>query len=100
MGLFGKEKGEGDGSGEQPKGQTESSNDSERAQDDPRNIGDQNEENSAAARGAEVELTPEERQEQIKSAAPDGGEIEETPTWEESLEDEGPLRGRVTGRRL
>jgi phospholipid/cholesterol/gamma-HCH transport system ATP-binding protein len=90
MDLFNREKGEGDGSGEQPKGPTESGNDSERAQNDPRNIGDQNEDNSAAARGAEVELTPEEREEQVKSAAPDGGEIEETPTWDESLKDSGP----------
>ncbi len=47
--------------------------------DDPRNISDQNEEHSAEARGAEVELSPEERQEQVKSAAPDGGEIQELP---------------------
>ena len=53
--------------------------DSERAQDDPRNISGQNEEHSAAARGAEVELTPEEREDQVKSAAPDGGEIQELP---------------------
>jgi phospholipid/cholesterol/gamma-HCH transport system ATP-binding protein len=59
----------------------EDSKDEERADDDPRNIGDQSEEHSAQARGAEVELSPEEREEQIKSAAPDGGEIEETPEW-------------------
>ena len=47
--------------------------------DDPRNISDQNEEHSAEARGAQVELSPEERQEQVKSAAPDGGEIQELP---------------------
>ncbi|HSY38642.1 MAG TPA: ATP-binding cassette domain-containing protein [Polyangia bacterium] len=47
--------------------------------DDPRNVSDQNEEHSAAARGAEVELSPEEREEQIKSAAPDGGDIQELP---------------------
>ncbi len=49
--------------------------------DDPRNISDQDEEYSASARGAEVDLSPEEREEQIKSAAPDGGEIQETPDW-------------------
>ncbi len=47
--------------------------------DDPRNVSDQNEEHSAKARGAEVELTPEEREEQITSAAPDGGDIQELP---------------------
>jgi phospholipid/cholesterol/gamma-HCH transport system ATP-binding protein len=47
--------------------------------DDPRNISDQKEEHSAEARGAEVELSPEEREEQVKSAAPDGGEIQELP---------------------
>jgi phospholipid/cholesterol/gamma-HCH transport system ATP-binding protein len=59
------------------------------ASDDPRNIGDQSEEHSASARGAEVELSPEEREEQIKSAAPHGGEIEDTPTWEEAQDSEG-----------
>jgi phospholipid/cholesterol/gamma-HCH transport system ATP-binding protein len=59
------------------------------ASDDPRNIGDQSEEHSAQARGAEVELSPEEREEQIKSAAPHGGEIEETPTWEQAQDSEG-----------
>jgi phospholipid/cholesterol/gamma-HCH transport system ATP-binding protein len=59
------------------------------ASDDPRNIGDQSEEHSAEARGAEVELSPEEREEQIKSAAPHGGEIEETPTWEQAQDSEG-----------
>jgi phospholipid/cholesterol/gamma-HCH transport system ATP-binding protein len=57
--------------------------------DDPRNINDQSEEHSAAARGAEVDLTPEEREEKITSAAPHGGDIEETPTWEEAQEEEG-----------
>ncbi len=47
--------------------------------DDPRNISDQSEEHSAEARGAQVELSPEERQEQVKSAAPDGGDIQELP---------------------
>ena len=47
--------------------------------DDPRNVSDQNEEHSAEARGAQVELTPEERQEQVKSAARDGGDIQDLP---------------------
>jgi phospholipid/cholesterol/gamma-HCH transport system ATP-binding protein len=47
--------------------------------DDPRNISGQSEEHNAEARGAEVELSPEEREEQVKSAAPDGGEIQELP---------------------
>ena len=47
------------------------------ASDDPRNISDQSEEHNAEARGAQVELSPEERQEQVKSAAPDGGEIQD-----------------------
>jgi phospholipid/cholesterol/gamma-HCH transport system ATP-binding protein len=59
------------------------------ANDDPRNIGDQSEEHSAQARGAEVELSPEEREEQIKSAAPHDGEIQDTPTWEEAKNSEG-----------
>jgi phospholipid/cholesterol/gamma-HCH transport system ATP-binding protein len=46
---------------------------------DPRNIGDQDEDHSAAARGAEVDLSPEEREEGIKSAAPHGGEIQDVP---------------------
>jgi phospholipid/cholesterol/gamma-HCH transport system ATP-binding protein len=49
-------------------------------ENDPRNVGKQDEEHSAKARGAEVELSPEEREEQIKSAAPDGGEIQEVPS--------------------
>jgi phospholipid/cholesterol/gamma-HCH transport system ATP-binding protein len=90
MGLFnrgGDKQGE---QGDEPQRNppTESGNDDERSDDDPRNIGDQNEETSASARGAEVDLSPEEREEQIKSAAPDGGEIEDTPTWEEALKDE------------
>jgi phospholipid/cholesterol/gamma-HCH transport system ATP-binding protein len=59
--------------------QREDSDDSARAENDPRNIGGQNEEHSAAARGAEMDLSPEERQEQVKSAAPDGGEIQPLP---------------------
>ncbi|MEA2160327.1 MAG: phospholipid/cholesterol/gamma-HCH transport system ATP-binding protein, partial [Solirubrobacteraceae bacterium] len=60
------------------------------ADNDPRNIGDQSEENSASARGAEVEMSPEEREQNIKSAAPDGGEIKDTPSMEEARHDEGP----------
>ena len=56
------------------------------APDDPREIGDQSEDKSAAARGAEVELSPEEREEQVTSAAPHGGEIEEAPRWEQTDE--------------
>ncbi|MGO9884693.1 MAG: ABC transporter ATP-binding protein [Solirubrobacteraceae bacterium] len=53
------------------------------ADDDPRNIGDQSEENNAATRGAEVELSPEEREDRVKSAAPHGGDIEDAPRWEQ-----------------
>jgi phospholipid/cholesterol/gamma-HCH transport system ATP-binding protein len=53
--------------------------DSERADGDPRNISDQSHEHNAQARGAEVELSPEERRDQVKSAAPDGGEIKDVP---------------------
>jgi phospholipid/cholesterol/gamma-HCH transport system ATP-binding protein len=56
---------------------------------DPREIGHQSEEHSAEARGAEVELSPQEREEKITSAAPHGGEIEDTPTWEEAQQSEG-----------
>ncbi|MFZ0040249.1 MAG: ATP-binding cassette domain-containing protein [Solirubrobacteraceae bacterium] len=64
--------------------------DEEGASSDPRDIGGQNEEHNAEARGAEVDLSPEEREDQIKSAAPDDGEIQETPEWpaEESERDE------------
>jgi phospholipid/cholesterol/gamma-HCH transport system ATP-binding protein len=63
--------------------------------DDPRELSDQNEEHSAEARGAQVELSPEEREEQIKSAAPDGGEIQELPDQPaaESERDEGRDEG-------
>jgi phospholipid/cholesterol/gamma-HCH transport system ATP-binding protein len=47
--------------------------------DDPRNISDQSEEHNAEARGARVELSPEEREEQVTSAAPDGAEIQDVP---------------------
>jgi phospholipid/cholesterol/gamma-HCH transport system ATP-binding protein len=68
--------------------------DSERADDDPRNISDQSEEHSAEARGAEVELSPEERRDQVKSAAPDGGEIKDVPAepGRESERDAGETR--------
>jgi phospholipid/cholesterol/gamma-HCH transport system ATP-binding protein len=49
------------------------------ASGDPRHISDQSEEHNAEARGAQVELSPEERREQVTSAAPDGGEIQELP---------------------
>jgi phospholipid/cholesterol/gamma-HCH transport system ATP-binding protein len=62
--------------------------DQERMSDDPRDIGDQKEENSAAARGATVDLSPEEREQQVTSAAPHGGDIEDTPRWEASDGDE------------
>jgi phospholipid/cholesterol/gamma-HCH transport system ATP-binding protein len=73
----------------------ESGNDAERAEDDPRHVSDQNEEHSAEARGAEVELSPEEREEGITSAAPDGGEIQDTPEWpaEESQKDQARAEG-------
>jgi phospholipid/cholesterol/gamma-HCH transport system ATP-binding protein len=70
----------------------EDSNEESRADDDPRNIGDQSEEHSAAARGAEVELSPEEREDQVKSAAPDGGGIEETPEWPAAESDRERVR--------
>ncbi len=49
------------------------------ASEDPRHISDQSEEHSAEARGAQVELSPAEREDQVKSAAPDGGEIQQLP---------------------
>ncbi len=58
-------------------------------QDDPRNIGEQDSEHDASARGAEVELSPEEREEQVTSAAPHGGEIEDTPRWEPDNDGDG-----------
>jgi hypothetical protein len=39
------------------------SDDEPTAQDDPRNIGDQSDEHSAEARDAQVDLSPEEREE-------------------------------------
>jgi len=49
------------------------------ASDDPRQISDQSEDHNAQARGAQVELSPEERRENVTSAAPDGGDIQELP---------------------
>jgi phospholipid/cholesterol/gamma-HCH transport system ATP-binding protein len=65
------------------------------ASDDPRNISDQNQEHSAEARGTQVDLSAEERQEQVKSAAPDGGEIQDLPVQPaaESERDAEPREG-------
>src|SRR5581483_6559414 len=85
---------------EQSGGGREDSDDSSRADDDPRNIGDQSEEHNAEARDAQVELSPEEREEQITSAAPHDGDIEETPEWpgaEDHAEGEG--EGESEGER-
>jgi phospholipid/cholesterol/gamma-HCH transport system ATP-binding protein len=46
---------------------------------DPRNISDQSDEHNADARGARVELSPEEREQNLTSAAPGGGDIQEAP---------------------
>jgi phospholipid/cholesterol/gamma-HCH transport system ATP-binding protein len=70
----------------------EDSDDSERSEDDPRNIGDQTKEHNAEARNAQVELSPEEREEQVTSAAPHDGDIEETPEWP-GAEDDGDAEG-------
>src|SRR5581483_1079291 len=80
---------------EQSGGGREDSDDASRADDDPRNIGDQSEEHNAESRGAQVELSPEEREEQITSAAPHDGDIEDTPEWpgEESQHDEAEAEG-------
>ncbi len=59
------------------------------ASDDPRHISDQSAEHNAEARGAQVELSPEERQEQVSSAAPDGGDIQESGS-RVSVVDESP----------
>jgi phospholipid/cholesterol/gamma-HCH transport system ATP-binding protein len=72
-----------------PGGGRDGSGDAARADSDPRNVGGQNEEHNAAARGAEIDLSPDEREQGVKSAAPDGGEIQDTPAWpaEESARD-------------
>ena len=49
------------------------------ASDDPRDISDQSAEHNAEARGAQVEMSLEERREQVSSAAPGGGDIQEVP---------------------
>jgi phospholipid/cholesterol/gamma-HCH transport system ATP-binding protein len=49
------------------------------ASDDPRHISDQSVEHNASARDAQVELSPEERRENVSSAAPDGGDIQDVP---------------------
>ena len=73
-----------------PGGGRDGSGDAARADSDPRNVGGQNEEHNAAARGAEIDLSPDEREQGVKSAAPDGGEIQDTPAWpaEESARDQ------------
>ncbi len=70
-------------------GGSEGSRSSHDASEDPRNIGDQSDEHNAEARGATVDLSPQEREEKITSAAPHGGEIEDTPSWEEAQHEEG-----------
>ena len=60
------------------------------ASGDPRNISDQSEEHNAQARGAQVELSPEERRENVTSAAPDGGSVRESSRV--SVVDEAPPR--------
>jgi phospholipid/cholesterol/gamma-HCH transport system ATP-binding protein len=77
--------------------QREDSDDSARAEGDPRNIGGQNEEHSAAARGAEVDLSPEEREDQVKSAAPDGGEIQALPDAPAAQEHDGQQGAQAEG---
>jgi phospholipid/cholesterol/gamma-HCH transport system ATP-binding protein len=49
------------------------------ASDDPRHISDQSVKHNASARDAQVELSPEERRENVSSAAPDGGDIQDVP---------------------
>ena len=73
-----------------------SSDDQELADNDPREIGGQDEGHNAQARGAEIELSPEEREEQIKSAAPDGGEIQELP--DRKAEERNQDGGRPEGQ--
>src|ERR1700749_1624941 len=67
------------------------------ASDDPRNVFDQNEEHNAEARGAQVELSPEEREEQVKSAAPDGGEIQELPDRPAADDEQDGARHETAG---
>ena len=65
--------------------------------DDPRNISDQSLEHSAEARGAEMELSPDERRDQVKSAAPEGGEIQDVPA-EPGRESERDAERERSGR--
>jgi phospholipid/cholesterol/gamma-HCH transport system ATP-binding protein len=78
-----KEPGDSEGSGG-----SEGSAGSGDSSEDPRSIGDQSDEHSAEARGATVDLSPQEREEKITSAAPHGGEIEDTPSWEGAQHEE------------
>jgi len=72
-----------EGDGHQAQGSASAQGDGDNFDDDdPRHIGGQSEEHNAEARGAEVDLSPEEKEDQIKSAAPDGGEIKDTPIWD------------------
>jgi phospholipid/cholesterol/gamma-HCH transport system ATP-binding protein len=81
-----------DGDPRNEQGQGPATADDEREDRDPRNISGQSEEHNAEARGARVELSPEEREEQIKSAAPEGGEIRQVPD-EPAREDEHGAEG-------
>jgi phospholipid/cholesterol/gamma-HCH transport system ATP-binding protein len=69
----------------------------ENASDDPRHVSDQSEEHNAESRGAQVELSPEERQDQVKSAAPDGGEIQDLPDQPAETQRE-EARGEAAGK--
>ncbi len=69
----------------------------ENTSEDPRNVSDQSEEHNAEARGAQVELSPQEREEQVKSAAPDGGEIQDLPEQPAAESDGAAERGHVAG---
>src|SRR5437868_1768659 len=63
--------------------------------EDPRHITGQSEEHNAEARGAQVELTPQERQEQISSAAPDGAGIQDVPDRPAAEDERGGSRVSV-----
>jgi phospholipid/cholesterol/gamma-HCH transport system ATP-binding protein len=69
----------------------------ENANDDPRHISDQSEEHNAEARGAQVELSPEERQEQVTSAAPDDGDIQDVPDQPAAETEREEARGEHAG---
>jgi hypothetical protein len=68
------------------------------ASGDPRNISDQSEEHNAQARGAQVELSPEERREKVTSAAPDGGDIQEVPDQPAADGERDEVRREARGR--